>query len=223
MKLSTIAALACVPYFVPTTALAAQDDTVCGGTRTPIYSSKDMALVVCHAPYTKVSRSQLDRWQDCDDAMIQVTDKKTDRTTTYVDCAVAGRKQFMLRGNVLLLRHFLTEYPSFDMKPMLVERLDLVTRERKYEFTRKIPSVCKTEVGEAIRKIDSAKSKPDDKSYFTLVYGGFFQLRDCAAAEPGPVLAALRKYQDSGVFDGEVAETLSTVIDEAELISQAAR
>jgi hypothetical protein len=115
MKMSTIAALVCVPFAVSVTAIAAQDDASCGGTSTLIYSNKDMALVVCHAPYTKISRSQLDRWQDCDDAMIQVTDKKSQKTITYADCAVAGKKQFMLRGNTFLLRHFLTEYPGFDI------------------------------------------------------------------------------------------------------------
>jgi hypothetical protein len=106
---------------------------------------------------------------------------------------------------------------------MLVEQFDLVTRAKKYEFTRKLPGACKAAIGEAIRKIDTAMAKPDDKDYFGSVYGGLFQLRDCAAAEPGPALSALRKYQDRGAFDGEVAETLSTVIDEAELISRAAK
>ena len=63
----------------------------------------------------------------------------------------------------------------------------------------------------------------DGKTYFTSIYGGFFKLRDYAVSDPDFVLSILNKYKKKGVFDGEVAETLSNVIDEVELIAKASR
>lgn len=214
----TIFALALVTQNTP----AFGSDVTCGGINTTIYSSRDTTLNICHGPYTKVDRSKLHQWQNCDDAMIQITDKKSGKTSLYVDCGFPSKKQYMLRNNEFMVRHFYSGFPNFDEKPLLVETLNLATKKKKYEFLKIFPVCRKQEIEQAIQQIDSTRSKPfDGNTFFASIYGGFYKLRDCAATDSVRVLAALQKYQTGQTFDGEVAETLGIVIHEVELIALA--
>lgn len=78
------------------------------------------------------------------------------------------------------------------------------------------------DIENAAKQVDSTTAKPfDGNTYFTSVYGGFYKLRDCAKSDPKLVLSILRKYQTNDLFDGEVAETLTSVTGEVELIQTA--
>jgi hypothetical protein len=202
--------------------LAIGAETTCGGISTTLYSSNDLTLSICHGPYTAINRSKLHQWQNCDDAMVLISDKKQRKTSIYADCGFASKKQFMLRNNAFMLRHFYSGYPNFEEKPLLIETLNLVANTKKYELLRTFPVCRKKDINNAIQQIDSTRAKPfDDKTFFTSIYGGFYKLRDCAATDSKLVYTSLRKYQENKVFDGEVAETLSMVISEVELIAKA--
>lgn len=224
MKILKIAILLSLSFFVIPNALATGTDAACGGESINIYSNKDLDLIICHAPYTKISQTQLDQWQDCDDAIIQINDKKKGKTTEYMDCGLSSNMQFMLRDNKFMLRHYFTEYPGFEMKPMLIERLDLVSNKSTYEFIKEFPACSKKEIDRTIQVIDSTIIAPfDGKTYFKSIYSNLFNLRDCAISNPDLVIATLDNYQKRRVFDGEVAETLVSVIDEVKLISKATK
>jgi pyruvoyl-dependent arginine decarboxylase (PvlArgDC) len=110
------------------------------------------------------------------------------------------------------------------MKPFLIENYDITSKKKTYEFVEKLPGCSKKEIGQTIQVIDSTIAAPyDGKTYFKSIYSSFFRLRDCAKDDSGYVLSVLRKYQESGAFDGEVAETLVSVIDEVELIAVATK
>jgi len=225
MKIPKIAVIFFVSHFANALqVLASEPVTECGGYNTVLYSNNDVALSICHAPYTKIDRSLLGQWQDCDDAMIYLRDKIHGTTKEYADCSPTTRKQFMVRGNTLRLRHYYTEYPGFEDKPLLVETFDIHTKKKKYEIVAKLITYNKKDIENAVAEIDTTIEKPfDGSTYFKSIYGGFFKLRDYAISDPDFVLSVLNKYKKKGVFDGEVAETLSNVIDEVELIAKASR
>lgn len=219
MKLAKLSILLFVLATQNTLAIGAE--AKCGGISTTLYSSNDFSLSICHGPYTKINLSQLHQWQNCDDAQIQINDKKRGKTTIYADCGVA-KKQFMLHNNAFMLRHFYSGYPNFEEKPLLIETLNLADNTVKYKLLKTFPVCSKKDINNAIQQIDLTKSMPfDGNTFFTSIYGGFYTLRDCAASDSKLVYAALRKYQESMIFDGEAAETLNTVISEVEIIAKA--
>lgn len=223
MKIPRIAVIFFMLQFANTSqVLASEPVAECFGDSTVLYSNNDVTLSICHAPYTKIDRSLLGQWQDCDDAIVYLRDKAHGTTKEHVDCSPTTRKQFMVRGHTFMLRHFYTEYPGFESKPLVVETFDIHNKEKKYEIVAKLKTYNKKDIENAVAKIDSTITKPfDGKTYFTSIYGGFFKLRDYAVSDPDFVLSILNKYKKKGVFDGEVAETLSNVIDEVELIAKA--
>ena len=104
---------------------------------------------------------------------------------------------------------------------MLIETIELNNSKRKYGFVGKFTARNKQDFEKAIKQIDSTLSKPfDGNTFFSLVYGGFFVLRDYAVVDPKAVLSVLQNYQKSRNqrIDGEVAETLGEVIEEVKLI-----
>lgn len=207
---------------VASTAAAGEPDVSCGGYNTVLYSDAATALTICHGQDASFSRSNLERWQDCGDAMILIRDKQSGATRTYADCTPMKPVQFRVDGNRFLIRHFYTQYPGFEAKPLLVESLDLADHSRTYRFQTHFAHCTEDEVDAARQRIDSAVSKPfDGRTYFAAVYGGFYTLRDCSASRPKRVLSILREYRERDLFDGEVAETLSEVTDEAALIARA--
>lgn len=194
-------------------------EAICGGYRTLLYASDKIVLTICHGPYTKIDRKRLGQWQGCDDAVIQISDKKNGRTTQYTDCLSEAGKQFRVRDNAFMLRHFQTTYPGFESEPLLIEILNLDTNKKTYVFEKRFPACTRKDIDHAEKQVDSTTAKPfNGETYFTSVYGGFYRLRDCAKSDPQLVLSILRKYQNSDLFDGEVAETLSSVTSEVELI-----
>jgi hypothetical protein len=203
--------------------VASADEVTCGGLSTLLYANDKIALTICHGSYTKIDRTRLGQWQDCDDAMIHNRDKTSGKTTQYADCLPGARKQFRISGDTFMLRHFYATYPGrFESKPLLVEALNLATNKKTYEFEIRFPACTRKDIEDAAKQIDSTIAKPfDGKTYFTSVYGGFYKLRDCAKSNPQFVRSVLHKYETSGLFDGEVAETLSSVINEVELIHAA--
>ncbi len=209
--------------------LSACNDTVfatevtCGGDSTLLYTNNKIALTICHSPYTRIDRVRLDHWQDCNDAMIHIRDKNQGKNTEYADCLPGARKQFRVRRDAFMLRHFYETYPGrFELKPLVVETLNLTTNTKTYQFEKRFPACTKKYVDDAAKQIDAATAKPfDGDTYFDSVYGGFYKLRDCAQSAPRLVLSILQRYGKSGLFDGEVAETLSSVISEVELIDAA--
>lgn len=203
--------------------VASAAEVTCGGLSTLLYANDKIALTICHGPYTKIDRTRLEQWQDCDDAMIHIRDKTNGKTAQYADCLPGARKQFRISGDTFMLRNFYATYPGrFDSEPLLVEVLNLATNKKTYEFEKQFPACARKDIDEAAKQIDSTTAKPfDGKTYFTSVYGGFYKLRDCAKSNPQLVRSVLLKYERSGLFDGEVAETLSSVINEVELIHAA--
>ncbi len=103
---------------------------------------------------------------------------------------------------------------------MLIETIELSTHKRKYEFVEKFTARSKKDFESAVKQINSTLAKPfDGKTFFLSVYSGFFVLRDYATVDPKSVLSVLWNYQKrGGRIDGEVAETLSEVIEEVNLI-----
>ena len=191
----------------------------CGGYSTLLYASDKIVLTICHGPYTKIDRKRLGQWQGYDDAVIQIRDKRNGKTIQVADCLPEAGKQFRMHGNAFMLRHFLTTYPGFESEPLLTETINLDTNKKTYVFERQFPACTSKDIVQAAKQVDSTVAKPfDGETYFTSVYGGFYKLRDCAKSDPLSVLTILRKYQNSGLFDGEVAETLHSVTSEVELI-----
>jgi hypothetical protein len=195
-------------------------EATCGGYSTLLYSNGRMALTICHGPYTKIDRARLSQWQGCDDAVIYLLDKENGTTTQFADCLSEAGKQFRIQGDSFMLRHFYAAYPSrFDSKPLLVETQNLKTKKKTYQFETRFPVCTKKDIDDATRQIDATTAKSfDGTTYFDSVYGGFYKLRDCAQSDPELALSILQKYKKSGLFDGEVAEALSSVLSEAELI-----
>ncbi len=205
------------------TAIAAESGVTCNGLNTILYSSSDMDLSVCHGEYTKIDKSKLERWQNCDDALIHIKDKKQGKTRVYADCMSETGKQIRVVGDTFMLRHFHAQYPGrFEPKPLLIEALNLSTNTKSYKFEKQFPACSKKDIDDATRKIDMTTAKPfDGSTYFNSVYGAFYKLRNCSVSDSQRVLSILHKYQESDRFDGEVAEMLSSVISEVELIHAA--
>lgn len=202
-------------------AFASTPDGTCGGVSTLIYSNSEMDLSICHGEYTKIDKSKLGKWQNCDDAMVQIKDKKHGELSQYADCQTNKIRQFMIADNSLMLNHVYMEYPGFEEKPLLIERFDLTTRAKKYIFKKQFLVCNKKDIDNSIKQIDSGIAKSDMGKYFDFVYGGLFKLRDCAKTDPVSVLAVFKKYENKALFDGEVAETFSELFEEVKLISAA--
>lgn len=204
--------------FVVQTVFAA--GVTCGGYSTLLYANDNLVLTICHGPYTKIDLKRLNQWQSCDDAEMQIRYKKNGNRIQYADCLSEAGKQFQILGSDFMLKHFQTTYPGFEPEPLLVEILNLETNKRTYQFEKQVPACTRKDIDQAVKQVDSATAKPfkAGQIYFNLVYGGFYKLRDCARSDPELALSILRKYQNSELFDGEVAETLSSVTSDAELI-----
>lgn len=203
-------------------AFASEPDTACSGIDTLVYSNSEIDLSICHGEYTKIDKSKLSQWQGCDDAIVQIRDKRHGQLSQYADCMANKIRQFKIEDNALLLNHFYTEYPGFDEKPLLIERLDLATRSKKYIFKKQFSACSKKDIDSSVRQIDSGMAnQPDMKKYFDLVYGGLFKLRDCTKSDPTSALAAYKSLEMKALFDGEVAETFSELFEEVRLISDA--
>ncbi len=201
---------------------ASAPDATCGGLSTIIYSNSEMDLSICHGEYTKIDKSKLGQWQNCDDAMVQIRDKKHGKLSKYADCLTNKIRQFMIADNSLMLNYVYMEYPGFEEKPLLIERLNLTTRTKKYVFKKQFLVCHKNDIDNSIKQIESGIANQSDMGkYFDNVYGGLFKLRDCAKTEPVSVLAAFKKYEKKALFDGEVAETFSELFEEVKLISAA--
>jgi hypothetical protein len=138
MDILKLLLLLAVFFSLTQNALATGAESTCGGVSTVIFSSANTDLSICHAPHTQINRSQPGKWQECNDAVIQITDKKKAKTEEFADCGPTGKKQFMVRGNIFMLRHFYTEYPGFEMKPLLIESINLTTGKKKYKFIKKL-------------------------------------------------------------------------------------
>jgi len=207
--------------FVMGTVVSAADVT-CNGYATILYDNDKTALSICHGPYTKIDRKRLDQWQACDDAIIQIKDKESGKKHQYADCLSDAGKEFRVDGNVFMLRHFLMTYPEFESQPLLVESLDLMTNKKTYRFEKQFPVCTKKDISDAANQIDSVTVKPfEGKTYFNAVYSNLYTLRDCAKSNPELVISILRRYRTGNYFDGEVEETLNSVVDEVELIGAA--
>ena len=209
--------------FINQTVFAAE--ATCGGYSTLLYTNDNMALTICHGPYTKIDLKRLDQWQSCDDAEILIRYKKNGNNTRYADCLSEAGKQFRIRGSEFMLKHSQTTYPGFEQEPLVVETLNLETSKKTYQYAKQFPVCTRKEIDQAARQVNSATAKPFNggQTYFNLVYGGFYKLRDCARSDPELVLSILHNYQNSGLFDGEVAETLSSVTSDTELIHAASK
>lgn len=194
----------------------------CYGVNTLLYSNADTELSICHGEYWKVKASDFVKWHECVDAMILIKNKKRNKVSEYADCSPTGTKQMMLQGSVLKIRHLYVEYPSNQEKPLLIESIDLDSGSKRYEFLKKFPFCSSADISNAVKAIDFEGAKPfNGDTFFEVVYGGFYKLRDCAKDHPLDVRRILKKYEESQKFDGEVAETLGDVISEVDLIVSA--
>jgi len=197
---------------------ASPSDITCGGINTVLISSQGHAVTVCHGPYMKIKKGALTNWNECTDAMILYRESEKGGSSLIADCTADNQKQFSVKSNLLKLRHFYTVYPGFDAKPLMIEVFDTNTKIRKFRFEKKF-SKCSDG---RIRKLDTlvrdVTSKPKNNTFFNKIYGAFFELRDCSFSNPDKVIDILKGYRKLDDVDGEVAETLSTAIEEAELI-----
>lgn len=202
----------------------AEPDFECYGFSTVIYKNNDLAIAVCHSQHMKVKRSLLKQWQGCSDAMIYIRNKKINKSELHTDCSPITYKEFKVIDNHLLIKHYHTEYPGFEIKPLLVENHNLIKNTKTHTLVVKLPTYTKKEIQLAIYNISKIVSKPfDGNTYFDAVYGGFFMLRGYTQTDPKFALKKLREYNNSDLFSGEVSEVLSDVVDEAELISLAVK
>lgn len=194
-------------------------DDPCGGYSTLLYANDKIVLTICHGPYTKIDRKLLGQWQGCDDAVILIRDKRNGKASQFADCLSEAGKKFRMHGNAFMLKHFQTTYPGFESEPLLTETINLDTNKKTYAFEKHFPACTSKDIDHAAKQVNSIVAKPfNGETYFASVYSGFYRLRDCARSDPQSVLTILRKYQNSGLFAGEVAETLSSVTSEVELI-----
>lgn len=203
---------------------ASGSEDECFGIKTPIINKGPLTLVICHAPYTKIEKTRLAEWQNCDDAIFMLVEKipGNDRWTKLAECEVTMNRQFKVKKDTFFLLHYFMQYPGFNEIPMLVETYNIRTKARLFKITGKLESIQKPDVDKAIQAIDAEIKKPfDGNTYFDSVYGGFFKLRRYALRDPDFSLSILKKYEESGKFDGEVSETLSGIVSEVELISKA--
>jgi len=192
----------------------------CNGYSTIIYKNNEVAVAVCHSLHMKVKRSLLSQWQDCTDAMIFIRNIKTHSSQIHTDCTPITHKQFKINKNTLSIKHYYNEFPGFELKPLLVEKYNIIEKTKKHTLIVKLPKYTKNEVLEAISKIDKEVLKPfNGNTYFDNVYNGFFMLRAYAHIDPKFALNKLKEYEKSNLFSGEVSEVLSDVVVEAELIS----
>lgn len=116
--------------------LSIADELACDGFSTFLYANSKIVLTICHGSYTKIDRTRLGQWQECDDATVYIRDKKNGTTTLFTDCLSEAGKQYRVYGDAIMIRHFYTTYPEFKSKPLLVETLDLTTNKRTYEFEK---------------------------------------------------------------------------------------
>lgn len=202
--------------------LASADNFKCGGFNTVLYSNKARAITICHGPHTKIIRSKLNKWNNCFDATILLRNKTTGKNSVVTDCYPQNQKQFSVQGGTLRVRHFYTEYPGFDSKPLVIETLDAKKNRRHYKLERKFKKCTTADIDAQNRLIQQTVSKPfDGSTFFKSVYGAFFKLRDCSFSYPDKVINILNSYWEIDRVDGEVAETLGTVVDEAKIIKKA--
>lgn len=201
--------------------VSAEEPFRCGGENTRIYTGSDIAVSVCHGSHVHIDDAKLDQWQECGDSIIYLRDNSDGSTVEITDCMYVG-KQFRVNGDKLLLRHFMTGYPGNDSTPFLVETLNLKTKSKSFQFEYEFPECSWSDVGKARQKINAETAKPfNGETYFRAIYGGMYDLRNCAKSQPGYALANLIRLDEWQRFDGEVSETLSIIISEVELIYQA--
>lgn len=219
MKITKLVSFLFLFILAAPNAFASAPDATCGGVSTLIYSNSEIDLSICHGEYTKIDKSKLRQWQNCDDAMVQIRDKKHGKLSQYADCQTNKIRQFMIADNSLMLNHVYMEYPGFEEKTLLIERFDLTTRTKKYIFKKQFLVCNKNEIDNSIKQIEAGiASQSDMGKYFDFVYGGLFKLRDCAKTDSVSVLAVFKKYEKKALFDGEVAETFSELFEEVKLI-----
>lgn len=194
----------------------------CGGISTSVYKKENKNVAVCHGPHTKIQTSLLPQWQDCVDAIIYIQDMHTKKSLEFADCSPMSLKQFKVSGDVFMLRHYYDVYPGDDLKPLLVEKYNVLTQEASYDIEANLPKYDKSAADKAAALIEKTVKQPfDGRTYFKAIYGSFYKLRDYAIVDPKYVLNILNDFQKRGLFDGAVSERLSSVIDEVELISKA--
>ena len=219
ITLSSLLAIICTPYI-----LFAEPEFECHGYRTIIYKNIDVALAVCHSPQMKIKRSLLAEWQDCPDAMIYIRNKKNNKLKLHTDCIPTTHKEFKINGNNLLIKHYHNEYPGFNLKPLLIEKYNILDKTKKYTLIAKLPNYSKSEIQRAITNLEEEVSKPfNGSTYFKTVYDCFYKLRAYAQTNHKFVLEKLKEFEDRGIFSGEVSGTLNEVTQEAEFISLATK
>lgn len=196
----------------------------CGGDKTTLITANGLNLFMCHAPYTKIDTSKLGEWQNCDDGMfyIESTSGSMVKEKLINECVVTSKMEFRIQDNSLKLRHYYAEYPGFKEKPKIIESFDIVKGIVTYKIVGRYEKRTKEEIDKTIMEIENTIAKPfDGKTYFSSMYTNLYKLRDYAVVDPQYSLTVLRGYQEKRVFDGEVSETLSNIIEEVELISKA--
>ena len=200
----------------------ASENFQCSAESTLLYSDNSSEVAMCHGSYLTIDTQRLSTWQDFVDASIYIQDKKSGAAHEYIDCGALHEKQFRVEDSHLSIRHFFTTYSGSETLPPLIETLDLKTQAKTFRFENDFQKCDQTSINKAVHKIDAETAKPfNGATYFSAVYGGFYELRNCSFSEPEKVLSILQKYDTSDSFDGEVSETLSEVISEVELIRQA--
>jgi hypothetical protein len=192
----------------------------CGGTVTNIYTSPDISVSICHAPYTKFDLKNLINWQPCIDAIIYTT-ARNGVSTIHTDCSPDTYSEFKVSTNNLFVKHYYEAYPGFESKPLVVEEFITKTQKSTYTLSANLTHITKTQFESSLSQLEAELRKPfDGKTYFSAVYGAFSNILAYSTQEPEYALKVLAEYEKRGIFDGEVSEILSATIGYANLIQK---
>ncbi|MDH5766481.1 MAG: hypothetical protein OEZ38_10745 [Gammaproteobacteria bacterium] len=214
--------VSCILLIHPLAATGQSPGFDCAGYSSIIFSDQHTMISICHSPHLKINRKQLHEWQDCVDAMIYSRNKQNQDSHLLADCKPTIHKQFKVENNELLIKHFYNSYPGFTPTPLLLEKYSLKSLLPGYEILAKHKIITKNEIQASILAINTELGKPfDGKTFFTTIYSNLDTIRNFSFSNPEQSLAILKDYYKREVFDGEVAETLTEIIDDVELIQAA--
>lgn len=213
-------------FFISTQALAGEAESQCGGGATSLLSYKGSDIYICHGPYEKINITELDKWQTCIDGMFYLRTKVNGiiHETLLNECVPTIRMEYRINNDNFEIKHYFSEFPGFTEKERIIESYNIKNGKNSYTVIGEVVKLTQQDIDNEANKITEEISKPfNGNTYFTIVYTAFHKIRDYAFIDPAYSLSILKEYQSKQLFDGEVAEVLSNIIEEAELISKAVR
>lgn len=202
-----------------TTAQAEESSFECDGYMTALYSDATNAIAICHGPYMKFGTKPLSSWSQCGDSIIYSIDKKNKKQRIVADCSPMVSKEFRVIGGKLEIQHYCNQHESTDQLPFILESRDIESGDIYYKYSYTPKSYTRNDIEVALELIEiTVKSPFDGRTYFNNIYSSFYKIRDYAVTDYQYSKEVLMAYKERAVFDGEVAEALSEIIDDVLLI-----